>query len=213
MKTDDLISLLAADTAPVPSRAASRQIAIAMAVGISLAILTMLLTMGTRPDLAQAIRFPMFWIKVLFPAAVACAAFATLTRLARPGVSAGAGKLVSVLPVLLLWLMAIAAYAGAPPLERVAMVWGQSWRTCTVSVLMISVPIFVAAFVALRQLAPTQLRQAGAFAGVLSGGAGAAIYALHCPETALTFIAIWYVAGMAVAAGVGAVVAARLLRW
>ena len=213
MKTDDLIFLLAADTAMVARGAASRQIATAMAVGIPLAILTMLVTMGTRPDLAQAMRLPMFWMKVLFLSAVACVGFATLARLARPGVSARAGLWVIVLPVLVLWLMAIAAYAGAPPSERAAMVWGQSWRICSVSVLMISVPIFVAAFVALRRLAPTRLAQAGACAGVLSGAAGAAIYAFHCPETALPFLAIWYVAGTAAMAGIGATLGPRLLRW
>lgn len=213
MKTDDLISLLAADTAPVPSHAAARQIAIAMAVGIPLAILTMLLTMGSRPDLAQAIQFPLFWVKVLFPAAVACAGFATLARLARPGLSARAGMLASVLPVLLLWLLALAAYASAAPSERAAMVWGESWRTCTVSVVVISVPIFVAAFLALRQLAPTQLLLSGAYAGVLSGAAGATVYAFHCPETALPFMAIWYVAGIAATAGIGAALGPRFLRW
>ena len=213
MKTDDLISLLAADAVPHPRGAASKQIAIAMAVSIPLAILTMLLTMGTRPDLAQAIRFPMFWMKVLFPAAVACAGFATLARLARPGVSARAGKWASMLPILVSWLMAIVAYAGAPASERAAMVWGQSWRTCTLSVLLISVPVFVAAFLALRRLAPTQLAPAGACAGMLSGAAGAAIYAFHCPETALPFMAIWYVAGIAAAAGIGAALGPRLLRW
>ena len=213
MKTDDLISLLAADTAAVPRSAASKQIAIAMAVGILLAILAMLLTMGARPDLAQAIVMPMFWMKVLFPAAVACAGFVTLARLARPGVSARAGQWAIALPVLMVWLMAIAAYASAPPSERAAMVWGQSWRICTVSVLMISVPIFMAAFLALRRLAPTRLAQAGACAGVLSGAAGAAIYAFHCPETALPFMAIWYVAGIAVMAGIGAALGPRLLRW
>ena len=213
MKTDDLIFLLAADAARVPRRAASRQIAIAMAVGIALAILTMLLTMGIRPDLAQAIRLPMFWIKVLLPAAVACAGFVTLVRLARPGVGARAGQWAVVLPVLLLWLMAIAAYASAAPSERAAMVWGHSWRTCTLSVAMISVPIFVAAFVALRRLAPTRLSLAGAAAGVLSGAAGAVIYAFHCPDTALPFMAIWYVAAIAATAGIGAALGPRLLGW
>jgi hypothetical protein len=213
VKTDDLISLLAADTAPVRSRAASKQIAIALAVGIPLAILTMLLTMGTRPDLAHAVELPMFWMKLLFPTAVACAGFATLARLARPGVSARAGELASVLPILLLWLGAIVAYAGAPASERDAMVWGQSWRTCTVSVLLISVPVFAAAFVALRRLAPTQPAQAGACAGMVSGAAGVAIYAFHCPETALPFMAVWYVAGIAATAGIGAALGPRLLRW
>ena len=213
MKTDDLIFLLAADSGAVPRGAAARQIAIAMAVGIPLAVLAMLLTIGIRLDLAQAIVMPMFWMKLLFPLAVACAGFATLARLARPGVSARLGQWAIVLPVLLLWLMAITAYASAPPAERAAMVWGQSWRVCTVSVLMLSMPIFVAAFLALRRLAPTRLAEAGACAGVLSGAAGAAIYAFHCPETALPFLAIWYVAGMVVMAGLGAALGPRLLRW
>ncbi|MBC7604564.1 MAG: DUF1109 domain-containing protein [Ramlibacter sp.] len=213
MKTDDLISLLAADTAAVPRRAASRQIALAMAAGIPLAILAMLLTMGPRPDLAQAIYLPMFWLKVLFPAAVACLGFVTLSRLARPGVSAQAGVWAIAALVVLLWLMAIAAYAGAPSSERAAMVWGLSWRTCTLSVLMISLPIFVAAFLAVRQLAPTRLAYAGACAGLLSGAAGAAIYAFHCPESALPFMAVWYVAGIAVASGIGAALGPRFLRW
>lgn len=213
MRTDELISWLAADTAAVPRSAASRQIAIAMTVGIALAILTMLLTMGSRPDLAQAIRFPLFWMKVLFPAALACAGVATLTRLARPGVSARAGQWAIVLLVLLLWAVAMAVYAGAPPSQRAAMVWGQSWRTCSVSVLMIAAPIFVAAFLALRRLAPTRLAQAGACAGVLSGAAAASIYAFHCPETALPFMAIWYVTGIAATAGIGAALGPRLLRW
>ncbi|MBA2675941.1 DUF1109 domain-containing protein [Ramlibacter sp.] len=213
MKTDDLISLLATDTAPVRTRAASRQLAVAMSLGISLSIATMLLTIGARPDVSQAVLSPMFWVKVLFPFVLACASFATLARLARPGVSARAGEVANVLPVLLLWLVAIAVYANAPEAERASMVWGESWRSCILSVLVMSGPIFVAAFLALRQLAPTRLSQAGAYAGALSGEAAAAIYAFHCPETALPFMAIWYIAAIAIAAGIGAALGPRLLKW
>ena len=213
MKTDELISLLAAGAAPVPRRAASTTIAVAMAAGILLAGLMMLLTMGARPDLGQAILSPTFWIKVLFAAAVAGASFVALTRLARPGVNARASAIAITVPVLLLWLLAIAAYASTPLPERAAMVWGQTWRVCTLNIALISVPIFVAAFFALRQLAPTRLTQAGACAGALSGAASAAIYAFHCPETALPFMALWYVTGIAVPVSVGAWLGPRVLRW
>ena len=213
MKTDDLISLLAAGVAPVPRRVVSRQLAIAVGLGIALAALMLLLTLGARPDLGQAILWPMFWMKVLFPAVVAGASFVTLARLARPGVRVGAGGIAIVLPVVLLWLLAIAAYASAPLPERAAMVWGQTWRICTLNIALISVPIFAAAFFALRQLAPTRLSEAGACAGALSGAAGAAIYAFHCPETALPFIALWYVAGIAVPVCLGAWLGPRVLRW
>ena len=213
MKTDELISLLAAGAAPVPRRAAFRTIAAAIAVGIALAASVMLLTMGARPDLKQAVLLPTFWIKVLFAAAVAGASFVALTRLARPGVNARASGIAIVLPVLLLWLLAIAVYSSTPTPERAAMLWGQTWRICALNIALISVPIFAAAFFALRQLAPTRLTQAGACAGAFSGAAGAAIYALHCPETALPFMALWYVAGIAVPTSVGAWLGPRVLRW
>ena len=74
-------------------------------------------------------------------------------------------------------------------------------------------PVFAAAMVALRSLAPTRPAWAGAAAGALAGGAGAAVYALHCPELAAPFLAVWYVAGMGLPVLLGAVLGPRLLRW
>ena len=68
-------------------------------------------------------------------------------------------------------------------------------------------------FWAMRGLAPTHLRAAGLAAGLTSGAAGAWIYAFHCPESALPFIALWYTAGIAVAGAAGLILAPRLLRW
>jgi hypothetical protein len=39
------------------------------------------------------------------------------------------------------------------------------------------------------------------------------VYALHCPELAAPFIAIWYVIGMAAPVVLGAALGPRLLRW
>jgi hypothetical protein len=65
----------------------------------------------------------------------------------------------------------------------------------------------------MRGLGPTNLRAAGAIAGLTSGGVGAAVYALHCPESAAPFIVIWYSLGMAAAGALGALLGPRLLRW
>ncbi|HZW72970.1 MAG TPA: NrsF family protein, partial [Caldimonas sp.] len=67
--------------------------------------------------------------------------------------------------------------------------------------------------VALRSLAPTRLAAAGAAAGALAGGAGAAVYAWHCNEMTLPFVAVWYVLGMAIPAGLGALLGRRWLQW
>jgi len=39
------------------------------------------------------------------------------------------------------------------------------------------------------------------------------VYAFHCPELALPFLAIWYVAGMALPVVAGALLGPRVLRW
>ena len=48
---------------------------------------------------------------------------------------------------------------------------------------------------------------------MMAGAMSGLVYSLHCPETAYAFLAVWYVAGMAVMAGVGALLGSRLLRW
>jgi hypothetical protein len=213
MKTDDLVSLLAADALPVPRRAASRRIRLALVVGVPLALLLMQAEYGVRRDLVQVMFWPMFWMKLLVPVTIAIAGYVALQRLARPGVRMGGSWLGLVLPVLMLWVMAVASYMMAPEARRPEMVWGQTWRSCAFSIAEISLPVFVGAFAALRTLAPTRPALAGACAGAMSGAAGAAVYALHCPELTAPFLAIWYVAGMALPVIVGALLGPRLLKW
>jgi hypothetical protein len=213
MKTDDLIALLAADTLPVQRRAAPRRLALALLAGLPLAAAIMLLDYGLRRDIAQAMLLPMFWVKLLLPAALAAAAFAVLQQLARPGVRPGASWLGIAAPVLLLWVMGAATLAAAPVDARAGLVLGQTWRTCSLSIAWISLPLFIAAFVALRTLAPTRPALAGACAGAMAGGAGAAVYALHCPELQAPFLAVWYVLGIAIPVLAGALIGPRLLRW
>jgi hypothetical protein len=213
MKTDDLIALLAADSAPVPRHAAARALGLALLAGLPLALAIVLPFYGIRPDIALAVHWPMFWAKLMFGVLIALGAFVALQRLARPGVRLGGAWLGPVMPVLMVWVMAAFVLAAAPPDLRGALVLGQTWRTCTASITMISLPLFVAAFAALRTLAPTRPAWTGACAGAMAGGAAAAVYALHCPELEAPFLAVWYVLGIAVPTALGALAGPRLLRW
>lgn len=78
-----------------------------------------------------------------------------VTRLARPGMSAGGGKLWVTLGVAAIWLGTLYGLAVAPPDERVAMVLGTTWKVCAFNITLLSIPGFVAVFWALRGLAPT----------------------------------------------------------
>ena len=213
MKTDDLIALLAADSLPVARRAAPRRLALALLAGLPLAGAIVVFFYGVRPDIAQVVHWPMFWAKLMFGLVIAVAAFVALQRLARPGVRVGSSWLGIVMPVLLVWAMAAYVLAAAPEDLRASLVLGRTWRSCTASIAVISLPVFVAAFAALRTLAPTRPAWAGACAGAMAGGASAAVYALHCPELEAPFLAVWYVLGIAVPTAVGALLGPRLLRW
>jgi len=90
---------------------------------------------------------------------------------------------------------------------------GHSWSVCPWRVLALSGPIFLGLLWAFRAFAPTQLRLAGALAGVSAGALGAMVYGLHCPESSALFLLTWYSLGIGLAAAVGALLGPRLLRW
>ena len=86
-------------------------------------------------------------------------------------------------------------------------------HSVSVSSAMLSAPVFVAVIWAMRGLAPTRLRLAGAAAGLLAGAVGTLVYSVHCPEVEAPFIGFWYLVGMMIPTTVGAVLGPRLLRW
>lgn len=214
MKTEELVALLARDAGRVVPHATARRFAIALGWGTFGAMLAMAFALGVRSDIAEAVSLPMFWMKVGFPSLVAVATCYAAARLARPGVRLGRAPGTTLVALLAaVWLLAIAALLNAAPADRREMIFGDTWLFCLVSIPLLSIPVFVAVMWAMKGLAPTRPSLAGAAAGLLAGAVGAAVYALHCPELAAPFLAIWYVLGMLIPAIAGAAIGARLLRW
>lgn len=213
MKTDDFVAMLAAGAEPVPRRAVSRRLWWALGLSLPLALVLMQAEYGVRRDLVQAMFWPMFWVKVLVPACIGVAGYVMVQRLARPGVAVRRAWLGIALPVLALWVLAGVAWMTMPEAARMPALMGRTWRTCVFNIALISLPMFVAALLALRGLAPTRPAAAGAAAGALAAGAGAAVYALHCPELTAPFLAVWYVLGIALPVAAGALIGPRVLRW
>lgn len=213
MKTDELIHLLATDDRSVQSTAIEQRFAIASAVGIAGAGVLMLALFGLRPGLLATLALPMFWGKLVFAAALAAAGLALLRRMARPGMRVGAAAWLLAVPPLALWALALVVLAQVPAAERLPLILGSTWRTCPFNIAALSVPAFAAGFWALKGAAPTRLAWAGAGAGLLAGALGALVYALHCPEMTAPFLAVWYLAGMAIPTALGALLGPRLLRW
>lgn len=213
MRTESWIDLLARQAEPVAARHVRPLMARWLPLGLVGAVLIMLAGYGVLRDLPAVAHLPMFWFKLAMPLAVALAGAVLLARLARPGVGGAYAWWGVALPVLLVWLLGAWQWLGALPAERPALVWGQTWRSCVFSIALIALPVLASALAVLEQMAPTRPALAGAAAGLLAGGVGAAVYALHCPEMTAPFLAVWYVLGIAMTAALGALVGARTLRW
>lgn len=213
MKTDDLVALLARSGAATEANAVTRRYAAALGWGAFGATLLVALTQGVRPDIADAARLPMFWIKLAFPAALVAMGLVAAARLSRPGVRLGKVPMMLAAPVIAMWALAAFVLANAAPGTREDLLFGFTWTVCPANIAMMSIPPFVGAMWAMRGLAPTRQVLAGATAGLLAGAIGALAYALHCPEMEAPFLAIWYVAGMLIPTVAGALLGPFILRW
>ena len=212
-KTDALIHSLSLDLAPVVRGAVARRIALGLGLGGLGSVIVMLAWLGPRPDLAQALLTPMFWMKLGYAAATGLILALLLARMARPAARPGALVALAAAPFALVSLMATVRMARAAPDAYGGLLMGHSSMICPWRILVIGLPILIGAVWAVRGLAPTRLALAGLVAGGCAGALGAAVYAIACDETSAPFLALWYTAGMALVAALGALGGSRLLRW
>jgi hypothetical protein len=213
MKTDDLVALLANRVDAVDSRIAVRRYLIAIAVGGAAAIGLTVAVLGLNPGLGRAAAVPMFWVREIFCLALGVLGLMAVTRLARPGMPLGRVSASIAIPVVVMWLLAAIALAGAPAPGRLPLLLGRSARVCPFLIAFVASPLFAAFIVALRGFAPTRLRLAGAAGGFAAGSLGALAYTLHCPELAAPFLAVWYLLGILIPTALGAWLGPQLLRW
>jgi hypothetical protein len=214
MKTDDLIAVLAQDSAAVSPRRAPGRLALACLFAVLGASAILMLGLGVRPDIHFAMRTPAFWMKAGYTLALALAGFALTLRFGRPGRRPGNGPLLVIAVVFgALALLGAVEMMSAPVAARPGQWLGVSWRQCPIRILAISAPAYLAIVWGLRGLAPTRLTLGGASAGLLAGALGATIYGLYCQETTAAFVVTWYSLGIAVCVALGALLGRRLLRW
>jgi hypothetical protein len=213
MKTDDLILSLSEELPPVTPGAVVRRVILGLGLGCAGSALLMLVWLGVRHDLGEAMATPMFWVKFAYAALTGFLMTLALTRLARPGARLGGLAVLLVAPLVAIAAMGALRLTLADPAMRPHLLMGDSANVCPWRIFVIALPVLGGAVWAMRGLAPTRLPLAGLAAGGCAGGFGAAIYGFHCSETASPFIAIWYTLGMAAVAAVGGLAGSRFLRW
>lgn len=211
MRTDDLIALLAAGAGPVGPAQDGRRLALGLPAALAAAALAVWWVLGfVAPDRwAASATVP----KLAYAALLAASALWLMRRAGRPGARVA---LPAMLPLAVLSAAAalgLADHLGAAPQDRLARLMGHSSWFCPFAILTLSFPALAVTLSAARMLAPLRLQLAGAAAGLAAGAVAATAYALACTEGALSFVAVWYTAGMLLAAGLGALIGPRVLRW
>jgi hypothetical protein len=213
MNTEQLIASLSTRVTPVSPHALARRIGFGIAAGALFSLLAVAVTLGVRPDLQFAMQGFAFWMKWTYTVSLGIGALFAVSRLARPVPTSLRGLWLLLIPVLILAGIGIGELASTPSREWLAMWLSRSWKVCPWFVLTLSIPIFVGLLWAFRRLAPTRLRAAGAAAGLAAGAWAATIYCLHCPEASAIFVLTWYSLGILLAAGIGALLGPKLMRW
>jgi len=210
---DRLVASLSADLCAVPRHAAARRILTGLALGMAVTIALLMLGLGIRRDLGDAMQSSHFWMKTLYAAALGALALIATLRLARPDCGPQRKLWLVALPLGLLGAFAVLEMTRTPASQWLAMWLGHSWKVCAAMVLALALPILTGLLWALKRLAPTRLRLAGGTAGLAAGAWAACLYCLHCPETSALFVLTWYSLGIALSAALGALLGPRVLRW
>ncbi|MFA6125144.1 DUF1109 domain-containing protein [Sphingomonas sp.] len=213
MNTDDLIQSLSTGVRPVAPHMIERRLFVALAIGGAITALVVVLGLGLRHDLTTAMYGYAIWMKWAYTLSFTLIALFATYHLARPEATRSRWLWLLLIPVGLLSVIAVMEFAAAPQSHWLTMWLGDSWRRCSMRVLILAAPIFAGLIWAFRRFAPTRLRLTGAAAGLASGAFAALLYSFRCDETSAAFVLTWYTLGMGGAAVFGALVGPRLLRW
>ena len=215
MKTEELIEALARTPETATPDRLYRRLALALIVGLVLGLVLTRLFMGFRPDIGVAA--PMVAMKAGFSALIATFAGGLALRLAKPTAAAigTIRRLAAPLGLVIVSAIAIGLITlmATEPGHRFAAFTGGGFPWCIILIPFCGLPTALLLVWAMREAAPTRLALAGAAIGALSGGVGAMVYAMFCSVDSVSFVTIWYVVGIGLAAAVGAMAGVRLLRW
>ena len=214
MRTADLVDSLAATTKPVRRRALSMRFGLALSAATGIALVGLILLLGVRPDLREAVSSFPFWMKTVYTASVGGVGVYLALRLVRPGARVGpAPGLMAFALTGAVGLLGLAELLRMPAERRMDVWLGSSWSTCPFWILGLSAPLLLAGLWVLRRAAPPSPGAAGLALGLAAGGISATVYGLHCVESAAAFLATWYVAGILTTAMVGGLIGRIGLRW
>lgn len=212
MDTNDLIRTLAADN-DTHERPVGNVLLVALLLAMPVAFALFLAGLGMRPDVMTAMGNPFFDLKFAITLALAGSAIAISLHLSRPEASLGRWGWLLAIPLGLLGIGLMGEMMMPHRTSMSTRLIGSNSKVCLTAIPLLSLPLLAAALIALRRGAPSRPAVAGAFAGLLSAGLAATLYASHCTDDSPMFVATWYSIAIALVTAIGALAGSRVLRF
>lgn len=215
MTIDDALATASGEPLPVSGWSAAnlpwRLVETAMA-GALAGVLIILAWLQLRPDLPVASAGVFFWIKGLYPCAIAACALLAATKLARE--QRGANTAFGVAAVLagLMLVAAVIQIIDLPAEMALALLWPDG-AICVANVLTIAAPMLLLTAVGLGRVELERPAATGFACGLFCGGVAGAVDGLHCWQETYAFVGPWFTLAMLACGAVGAGVMALLARW
>jgi hypothetical protein len=211
VKTDDLISVLAADT--MRPRQSARVLLLALIPALLVGVTLIWMSIGFRADLATAMVTPLSVMRIVLSGGLGIVALRIAYLLTRPeGREAARFWPLALIGVVALGLW-VASYLATPAEARQMAIQGKTMVDCLTLIPILSILPVASVFMMLRQGATTAPAMAGFVAGLAGSGLAASIYALHCIEDSPLFYVTWYGLAIIGVTLVSTALGPRLLRW
>ena len=212
METEQLIRILAADN-PRRLLSVGQVLSMALAAALPISLALFLSTLGVRPDVMLAMHNPFFDLKFVVTLSLMISAIAVGLHLSRPDAALGGWVGLLFVPIGIVaigigWEMML-----PQRLPMIVRLVGSNSKTCLLAITLLSLPLLAAALLALRHGATARPVVSGAFAGLLSAGLAATLYASHCPDDSPLFVATWSTLATLLVTAIGALAGARVLRF
>jgi len=158
-------------------------------------------------------RNPFFDTKFAVTLALAIPAIVISVHLSRPEAALGRWIWLLLLSPFILVAAIIAEMMVPQRMPMMMRMIGKNSMVCMSAVPVLSLPILAGSLLALRQGAPSRPALAGAFAGLMSAGLAATLYAAHCTDDSPLFVATWYTLATLLVTALGAVIGSKVLRY
>jgi len=154
MQTDDLITLMSASSRSVDTGWLRRATWLGAFAAFAATAGLVLLTLGTRPDLAGAWTTLPVIAKALFGASIAAIALTLFQSSLRPGLKPARRLPVVAIPLLVVAGWALLTLAQAPAEQWDTLIFGRHWQACLIAVTLYALLPLVVLFLLARRGAP-----------------------------------------------------------